>query len=569
MAIGYLPVRSGYSTAREARSKGAFDPRLLHYARTTRVFLVASVGIGGLTTALVVAQAWLLASIVAGAFVDRESFAQLRTPFMLLLAAIAGRAALAWLSERSACRGSARAKSEMRRALAEKLVGLGPAWLDEGRTGQLAVLATRGVDSLDTYFSRYLPQVFLAVIVPVAVIAVVVGLDWISAAIIAVTVPLVPVFMALVGASTRELTERQLGTLQRLGGQFLDAVAGLPTLKIFGRAKAQARAIGEITERYGQTALATLRLAFLSSLILELLATLSVALVAVAIGLRLLGGHLDLRTALFVLVLAPEAYLPLRLLGTNYHASAEGMEAAQQIFGVLDQPLPARGPLTIVPDPSTTALTVMGVQVTYPGRQQPALRATSFRLDPGEVVAIVGPSGCGKSTLLGVLLGIVSPTVGGVRIGDTDLGQLDLDAWRSHLAWVPQRPHLFATSINENIRLGRPDASTPDVAQAVADAGLEEVVARLPRGLETRLGEWGAGLSVGERQRIALARAFVRDAPLLLLDEPTANLDGRTEESVLRAVRRLMHGRTVVIVAHRPALAAMADRVIRLSEVAA
>ena len=569
MAIGYLPVRPGYSTAREARSKRALDPRLLHYARTTRVFLVASVCIGGLTTALVVAQAWLLADIVAGAFVDRESLARLRTPFVLLLAAIAGRAALAWLSERSAYRGSARAKSEMRRALAEKLVALGPGWLDEGRTGQLAVLATRGVDALDTYFSRYLPQVFLAVIVPVTVIAVVVGPDWISAAIIAVTVPLVPLFMALVGASTRDLTERQLGTLQRLGSQFLDAVAGLPTLKIFGRAKAQARAIGEITERYGQTALASLRLAFLSSLILELLATLSVALVAVAIGLRLLGGHLDLRTALFVLVLAPEAYLPLRLLGANYHASSEGMEAAEQIFNVLEEPPPARGALTIVPDPSTTALAVAGVEVTYPGRQQPALQATSFTLDPGEVVAIVGPSGCGKSTLLAVLLGMVSPTAGGVRIGDLDLGQLDLDAWRSLVAWVPQRPHLFATSIDENIRLGRPDASGQDVAQAVADAGLEEVVARLPQGLETQLGEWGAGLSVGERQRIALARAFVRDAPLLLLDEPTANLDGRTEESVLRAVRRLMRGRTVVIVAHRPALASMADRVIRLCEAAA
>jgi ABC-type transport system involved in cytochrome bd biosynthesis fused ATPase/permease subunit len=294
-----------------------------------------------------------------------------------------------------------------------------------------------------------------------------------------------------------------------------------------------------------------------------------VALVAVAIGLRLLGGHLDLRTGLFVLVLAPEAYLPLRLLGGSYHASVEGVQAAEQIFTVLDQPVPPHGTVSVVPDPTVTTISVDGVEVTYPGRRQPALRAASLTLDPGQAVAIVGPSGCGKSTLLAVLLGLVQPTAGRVGIGEMDLAHLDPDAWRSHVAWVPQRPHLFATSIGENIRLGRPDASTDEVAQAVADAGLDELVARLPEGLETRLGEWGAGLSVGERQRVALARAFVRDAPLLLLDEPTANLDGRTEESVLRAVRCLMRGRTVAVVAHRPALVAMADRVVHLAEVTA
>jgi thiol reductant ABC exporter CydD subunit len=352
--------------------------------------------------------------------------------------------------------------------------------------------------------------------------------------------------------------------LQRLAGHFLDSVAGLPTLKVFGRAKAQARAIGEMTDRYRQTTMLTLRVAFLSSLILELLATISVALVAVAVGLRLLGGHLDLRTALFVLVLAPEAYLPLRLLGTNFHASTEGMKAAEQAFAVLERPLGPRGAVAAVPDPSVTGVVVRELQVSYPGRGHPALHPISFTVRPGELLAIVGPSGCGKSTLLGVLLGLVSPEAGSVKVDQHDLAELDIDAWRSRLAWVPQHPYLFAATLGENVCLGRPGAAAPEVARAVTHAELDEVVDRLPQGLDTRLGERGAGLSAGERQRVALARAFLMDAPLLLLDEPTANLDGHTEESVLRSIRRLVAGRTVVLAAHRPELVAMADRVVSL-----
>jgi ABC-type transport system involved in cytochrome bd biosynthesis fused ATPase/permease subunit len=309
----------------------------------------------------------------------------------------------------------------------------------------------------------------------------------------------------------------------------------------------------------------TLKVAFLSSLILELLATFSVALVAVAVGLRLLGGHLSLATALFVLILAPEAYLPLRLLGTNYHASVEGMKAAEDVFEVLERPLPTYGTCRDVPDPSRSTLRVERLEVCYPGRIVPALRGVNLAVEPGEIVAVSGPSGCGKSTLLGVLLGMVPEWSGSVSVGNVRLAELDPDAWRAQVAWVPQRPHLFARSIADNVRLGRPDASDDDVMSAVSGAGLDDVVTRLPHGLQTRLGQDGAGLSAGERQRVALARAFVRDAPLLLLDEPTANLDGQTEESVLAAVRRLMAGRTVVIVAHRPSLLALADRVVHLT----
>ena len=371
--------------------------------------------------------------------------------------------------------------------------------------------------------------------------------------------------MALVGATTQERMDRQLRTLQRLAGHFLDVVAGLPTLKVFGRAKAQAAAIRDITERYRRTALATLRITFLSSLILELVATISVALVAVAIGLRLLNGQLGLRSALFALVLAPEAYLPLRQLGASYHASSEGMAAAGQVFAVLEAPPPPRGQRTQVPDPATAALVVDGLRVSYPGRSEPALDGATLSVRCGEIVGLVGPSGCGKSTLLAVLLGLVSAEEGSVHIGGVDLAELDPDAWRARLAWVPQRPHLFSASIAENVRLGRSGASDADLREAIAAAGLREAIGRLPDGLGTVLGERGAGLSAGERQRVALARAFLRDAPLLLLDEPTANLDGDTEQDVVDAIGRLARGRTVVLVAHRPALIALADRVVSLA----
>jgi len=540
----------------------AVDPRLIRYAHSARSFLAVSVVLGVVTAVLVVAQAWLLADIVSGAFARHEDLHRLRLPIVLLLAAIVGRALVAWGSELAANRPSARAKSELRLALLEKVVALGPEVHEEDSTGATAVLATKGIDALDGYFARYLPQLVLAVIIPLVILGVMVSRDWISAVIIAFTVPLIPVFMALVGATTAERTASQVRTLQRLARHFLDVVEGLPTLKVFGRAKAQAASIRDLSVRYRQTALAALKVSFLSSLILELVATVSVAMVAVAVGLRLMGGHLSLMTALFILVLAPEAYLPLRLLGQNYHASAEGMAAADQVFEILERPLPKGGKVTELPDPSRTGLVIEGLRVSYPGRPEPALDGLSLRVAQGEVVALIGPSGCGKSTLLKVLLGFVRPAAGTVRIGPTDLSDLDADAWRAQVAWVPQRPHLFAGSLADNIALGRPNATGEQLRRAVVDAGLASLVRRLPHGLDTVVGEDGAGLSAGERQRLALARAFLRDAPLLLLDEPTANLDGETEDEVLSAVRRLVVGRTALVVAHRPALAAMADRVV-------
>ncbi|MFD9861566.1 thiol reductant ABC exporter subunit CydD [Streptomyces alboflavus] len=542
------------------------DPRLLRYARSTRVFLAAVVVLGLAGAGLVVAQAMLIAEIVVGGFQHGYGVGAVRTPLALLVAVAVGRAAVSWLTELAAHRASAAVKSELRGRLLERAGELGPGWLSGQRTGSLITLATRGVDALDDYFSRYLPQLGLAVVVPAAVLLRVVTEDWVSAAIIVGTLPLIPIFMMLIGWATQARMDRQWQLLSRLSGHFLDVVAGLPTLKVFGRAKAQAESIRKITGEYRRATMRTLRIAFLSSFALELLATISVALVAVTIGMRLVHGNMELYDGLVILILAPEAYLPLRQVGARYHAAVEGVAAAEEIFAVLEAPVPAGG-TGVVPAGGAVGVAADGVTVRYPGRAADAVRGVSFAVEPGETVALVGPSGSGKSTLLNVLLGFVRPTAGRALVGGADLADVSLEGWRERVAWVPQRPHLFAGTIAENVRLARPGAADADVVEALRAAGAGEFVAGLPRGVETVLGEDGAGLSAGQRQRIALARAFLADRPVVLLDEPTAALDGETEAGIVEAVRRLAVGRTVVMVVHRPALLGVADRVVRVDAV--
>ncbi|MDX6302927.1 MAG: ATP-binding cassette, subfamily bacterial CydCD, partial [Nocardioidaceae bacterium] len=516
----------------------ALDPRLTRRSTAARASVLLTAALGLLTALLLVAQAWLIAYAVVAAVASHDPPAALRTALGALLVVILARAVTAWSVEASAERAAATVTSELRMTFLGHLVRLGPAWVGSQRGAGLETLATRGLEPLSTYFGRFLPQVVLASVVPIVVLFAVGSQDRVAAAIILVTLPLVPVFMAVVGTSTKARTSRRLAALQGLAGQFLDNVAGMSTLKLFGAASGLRRVRAAADELRRET-VGTLRIAFLSSLVLELTTLLSVAVVAVAVGLRLVDGSMGLRTGLYVLILTPEAYQPLRALAAHYHDSADGVAAAERIFAVLDTPVPDRATSDVVADLSTDEIRLDRVTVRFEDQKVPALDGLSLTVQPGEVVALTGPSGSGKSTALGLLLGLLNPEAGHVQVGVRDLEELDRESWRSLIAWVPQRPYLLARTLEENIRLGRPSAGPDEVAQAVEAAGLADVVERLPAGLGTRLGAGGHGLSAGERQRVALARAFLRDAPLVLLDEPTSNLDGETEDLVLSSVRRL------------------------------
>jgi thiol reductant ABC exporter CydD subunit len=547
-----------------ADGTAGIDRRLLRPAGTGRRFVGVSAALGFSDTLLIVAQAWLIAYLVAEAFGGHHGVSQLQTGLAALLAVVLARAALAWAAELSAVRAGARAKSELRGALLARGSELAAERDERVRTGEVAILASRGVEALDGWFSLYLPHLVLAAITPAAIVIAIFTDDWISGLIVLLTLPLIPVFMALVGAVTGEQVERQLAGLERLAGHFLDVVTGLPTLKIFGRGRVQLASIARISEAYRESTLTTLRVTFLSSLILELVATVAVAMVAVAIGIRLTGGDIGLRAGLFALVLAPEAYLPLRRLAASWHASAEGLAAARSAYEVIDAPpgrTPGRAP---VPDLAAAPIALDAVTISYPGRTTPAVSRVSFELLPGEALGLVGPSGCGKSTLVAALLGLISPESGGMRVGGVEITELDRHAWHEQLAWVPQRPHVFRGTVRENVRPGAPAATDAAVETAIERAGLGETIARMPAGLDTRLGEGGRGLSAGERRRLALARAIVRDAALLVLDEPTAGLDLATERAVLESLREVVRGHTALIVTHRPAPLALCDRVVTL-----
>ncbi len=544
-----------------------FDARLLRHARATRGYLGASVAIGLAQAAFTVLQAYALATVIVRAFLDQQALEALAVPLGVLAGAIAARAVLAWAAEVAAHRTSAAVKSELRRQVLHHVVRLGPRWMTGQRSGELATLVTRGVDALDGYFSRYLPQLVLGALVPAAVVATLVATDWTSALVVVVTLPLIPAFMVAVGVATGRRVDRQWTSLQGLAHHFLDILSGLGTLKAFGRSRAQVAIIARLADQQRQASLATMRVAFLTSLVLELLAALSIATVAVLLAGRLAGGSLDLRAALLVLLLAPEAYGPLRQAAAHYHASAEGLGAAAGVFDVLGQPVPAQratdhadqtaAHTDVPPDPRALAIRLDEVTVHGADRSYPLLDRLSLELSPSQVTGLVAPSGAGKSTVLAVLLGFVQPDSGRVLVGDTDLAAVDPETWREEIGWLPQDPVLFSGTVADNIALRDPAVDRNAVVAAARSAAVD-----VPLTME--VGERGLGLSAGQRRRVALARALLRDARLLLLDEPTEGVDPQTEAALLAHLPPVLAGRTVVLVTHRPGLLRLCHHVVRL-----
>lgn len=541
------------------------DRRLLGLAKSQPRSFIKAVIAGAAGGALQVAQAYLLSLTAALLFLHTEQSSELPMLLGMLAAASMLKALAGWWSQREADRGTGNIKQELHKRLLEAVTAKGPIYTASVASGALSSKISKGVEALDPYFSQFIPQLFLALIIPGIILAAVFPADMLSGTILLCTAPLIPVFMILIGQAAKKATSRQWETLTRMGGYFLDILQGLTTLKLFGRSRERGAAISELSESFRKSTMGVLKIAFLSSLTLELVGAIGTAIIAVQAGLRLMNGTMDYQTALFILLLTPDFYLPLRQLGTKFHAGMEGVSAADDLFPLLGgNAQPAHTATVPTPIDPTQPISFSNVTVTYPGKKTPALKGATFTIEPGKKTALVGPSGAGKSTCLNLLLGFIEPSEGTVTTGKNNLSSLDLASWREHIAWVPQHSRLFNRSIQENILLANRSASGSDLMAAVEQSGLAPVINALPEGLDTLPGEQGARLSGGEAQRIALARAFIRNAPIVILDEPTSHTDPQLEESLRTSIDTLISGRTAIIIAHRLSTIRNADRIIVL-----
>jgi ATP-binding cassette subfamily C protein CydD len=561
-------VPTPVAAASERKPRERLDLRLIRSDPRASTFVMLAVSGGLLAAVAVIGQAVLLSRLLAEVFIRHQA----PRGIALTLAALLGLALLRGLglllTETMGQRAAGRVKTALRRSIASRLLAAGPDVMRGERTGEVASTLGEGVDSLDGYLAQALPQLALAILVPALVLAVFLVVDPLTALAVLLIAPFIPVLTALIGLKTKEMMDRRWAELARMSAHFLDMLQGLPTLKLFGQSEAQAAGIQQIGERYGRSTMDVLRVAFQSSLVLDLAATMGVALVAIEVGTRLLLRSLPFERAVFLLLLAPEFFLPLRLLGLARHARLAGKSAAERIFGFLDSPPKLPPPCGEGQgggmDASRFEIRIDRVSYTPRGREEPALRHVSLCLAAGRITALRGASGAGKTTLASLLLRFAAPDGGSIEVGGQPLEDIEAARWRREIAWVPQLPHLFHGSVADNIRLGRPEATDQEVQAAARAARADDFIRALPLAYDMLLGERGARLSGGQRQRLALARAFLLDRPVVILDEPTVHLDRGTAAEVREGILAYCRGRTTLLITHDPELAEYADHVVVL-----
>lgn len=551
------------STDDSTRRDTGVEKWLFAEARKVRTLLLSIIALAAGIGLLVVFQARLLATACQRVVMNGGGVASVLPLAIVLVLLAAGRSLCTYIMENRSSAAAARVKQAVRSKLYRKIQLLGAVGLAGNETGPLIETVTKGVDELEHYFTRFLPQLALAAILPLMFLIVIVPSEWRSGLVLLFSAPCIPFFMILIGKGSAKLHRRQWGRLSQMAGHLLDLVQGLPDLIIFGAAKKEATVVARVSEEYRSATMTVLRIAFLSAFTLEFFATVGTALVAVIIGFRLLLGHLSLGEGLFVLLMAPEFYLPLRNLGLSYHARMQGVAAAERIAPLLAMPLPEGFAGTLLPSPGPPSVLFEGVSFRY-GGDRGGVNGVDLELPSGSITALVGESGAGKTTLARLLVGLARPESGRILINGKDLTLFAPDSWRSMLAWVPQTPYFTSGTVRENLLLGRPDADENEISTALEAAAADQFICHLPHGLDTLLGDRGAGLSGGELRRLALARAYLCPATLVVLDEPTAGLDPENEQLVCNALEKLAHGRTVLVISHREQTLSRAERVAEM-----
>ncbi|NHQ60147.1 thiol reductant ABC exporter subunit CydD [Chlorobium sp. BLA1] len=545
------------------------DRRLFQLIKEERAPFILSIISGSITSGMLIAQAFYLSKIIDGAFIQKSTINNLIPLFGFFGLFSILRMLFNWSSQTEANRGTLTIRTKLFTRLTEKVGVLGPIYTRSVQSGKLSTTLIKGVEALDAYYSQYIPQIFFALFTPLLIVAAIFPDDWISGVILVATAPLIPLFMILIGKSASAMTEKQWKTMSRMSGYFLDVLQGLPTLKLFAQSREQRKSIEESGENFRQATMRVLKVAFLSSLTLELVGTIGTAVIAVGIGLRIMKGQIGFQPALFVLLLTPDFYLPLRQLGTKFHAGMEGVSASKEIFAILEQPAPLDSPgvPAIQAEPfGRYPLILNNLSYSYPGSEVAAIDNITATIPAGKTTAIIGPSGAGKSTLINLLLRFQEPATGSITMNGRPVHEIPLEEWHREISWVPQHPYLFNATLQENILLGRADASEQEISDTLEKTGLLSFVGTLPKGLETMIGEQGSRLSGGEAQRVALARAFLKNAPLLILDEPTSHTDPELEAALRSSILELMKDRTTVVIAHRLETIMRAEQIIVVSK---